>query len=62
MPVFLKQKMKEKTQAEDCQLEQFPTQFGHLGMDPVAITLRIRALRKTGSKNFRDSNVGGFML
>lgn len=31
-------------------------------MDPVAITLRIRALRKTGSKNFRDSNVGGFML
>lgn len=31
-------------------------------MDPVAITLRIRALRKTGGKKFRDSSVEGFML
>lgn len=53
---------KKQTSRRLCQLEQFPTQFVHLGMDPVAITLRIRALRKTGSKNFRDSNVGGFML
>lgn len=42
--------------------EQFPTKFGHLGTDPVAITLRTGALRKPGGQNFRDSSVGGFML
>lgn len=49
-------KKKTKKHQRLCQLEQFPTQFGHRGMDPVAIKLRISALRRRGGDTTETAN------